>query len=307
MATSGSSDFNRTRNELINGALRLIGKAGRGKTPSSADTADAVEALELMVKTWQAKPGFQLWKLKEATLFLDQSTESYSFPGANATHSYVETDVKVAGIATDLTIDVDSITGMTSGDFFGVQLDAGTMHWTTINGVPSGDTVTITDALPSAVSVDNTVYTYTTKIVRPLRVVDARRTNPNDVTIDVTSRQEYFDLPTKGSTGAPNQVYYDPQLTTGTFYVWPTGSQVDDKIEITLMLPIEDFDQSNNNPDFPQEWLECLKYNLAYRLGFEYAIDKERLMMLKAEAKELLDGLVEFDTEGGSIYFTVEY
>ena len=46
MTTSNSTSFNLTRDELLLGALRLIGKSGRGKTASSADISDAAEALE---------------------------------------------------------------------------------------------------------------------------------------------------------------------------------------------------------------------------------------------------------------------
>lgn len=306
MATSGSTNFTRTRDELINGALRLIGKAGRGKTASAADISDAAEALELMIKAWQATPGFQLWKLKEATLFVTKGTADYSLPGANCTLSYVETDVKVAGVATDLTIDVDSITGMSDGDYIGIELDSGSLHWTTINGAPAGDTVTITDALPSAVAVDRTVYVYTTQIIRPLRVVDARRKDSSDVPIDVVTRQEYYELPNKTSTGSVNQVYYDPQLTTGTLHIWPAGNDADDKIELTLMYPIEDFDSSNINADFPQEWLKAIKFNLAADLGPEYGLDLNRQGYLDRKAKQLLDDVSDFDSEVGSVYFEIE-
>jgi len=305
MATSGSTDFTRTRNELLNGALRLIGKSGRGKTASAADIDDAAEALELMVKAWQAS-GVHLWKLKEATLFVTKGTASYSLPGANCTLSYVETAMKVAGVATDLTIDVDSITGLTTGDYIGIALDDGTSHWTTINGAPAGDTVTITDALPSAVAIDNKVYAYTTQIIRPLRVQDARRNDSSDVPIEVVSRQEYYELPNKTTTGSVNQVYYDPQLTTGSLKIWPTGSTAIDKVGLTLMMPIEDFDSSNINADFPQEWLRAIKWNLAADLGPEYGLDLRRQTYIDARARMFLEDVSDFDAEGGSVYFEVE-
>ena len=305
MATSGSTDYIRSRNELLNGALRLIGKSGRGKTASAADIADASEALELMVKAWQAS-GVHLWKLKEATLFVTKGTASYSLPGANCTHNYVETDIKVAGVATDLTIDVDSITGLTTGDYIGIALDDGTSHWTTINGAPAGDTVAITDALPSAAAIDNKVYAYTTQIVRPLRVVDARRNDSSDVPVEVVSRQEYYDLPNKTATGSVNQVYYDPQLTTGTLKIWPTGSTAIDKVGLTLMMPIEDFDASDNNADFPQEWLKAIKWNLAADLGPEYGLDLRRQTYIDARARMFLEDVSDFDAEGASVYFEVE-
>jgi len=305
MATSSSTDYNRTRNEIINGALRLIGKAGRGKTASSADIDDASEALEIMVKAWQGA-GVHLWKLKEATLFVNKGTASYSLPGWHCTESYVSTTVKVAGVATDATIDVNSITGLTTGDYIGIELDDGTMQWTTINGAPSGDTVTLTVALTGAAAIGNTVYTYTTQIVRPLKAVDARRIGTNDVQIEIISRDEYFTLPTKTATGEVNQIYYDPQLTTAKLYIWPTGNNPDDRVQITFMMPIEDFDSSNINPDFPQEWLEALKFNLASRLGPEYGIELNRQLYIDARADRMLGEVMMFDEESTSVYFQVE-
>lgn len=305
MATSSSTNFNLSRDDLLMGALRLVGKGGRGKTPSASDMADAAEALELMVKSLQAT-GVHLWKVQEATLFLDKGVASYSLPSANCTQSYVSTTMKVAGVATDLTIDVNSITGMTTADYIGIELDDGTMHWTTINGAPSGDTVTITVALPSAAAISNTVYAYTTQIVRPLKALSARRIGASDIDIDVVSRDEYFMLPNKLSTGEVNQVYYDPQLTTSKVYVWPTGNNADDRIEITFMMPIEDFDSSAITPDFPQEWLLPLKWGVASLLGPEYGLDLNRQMYLDSRATAFMQNANDFDEEYASVYFTVE-
>lgn len=305
MATSGSTDYNRTRNEILIGALRLIGKASRGKTPGADDIADGAEALELWVKHLQSS-GIHLWKLKEATLFITKGTASYSFPGAHCTHSYVETDIASAASSGASTIEVDSITDMSASDNIGIALDDGTLQWTTINGAPSGTTVTLTDVLTDEVSVDATVFVYTTKIIRPLRVIEARRKDTSDVPIDVVPRQEYYDQPNKTSNGKVNLVYYDPQLTTGLFKIWPTGSAVDDKIEITLMLPIEDFDSSNVDPDLPQEWIRTIKWGLASDLGPEYGIKLDRQRYVDKKAAKLLKEVSEFDAEGGSVRFTVD-
>jgi hypothetical protein len=305
MSTSGSTDFNLTRDELLLGALRLVGKSGRGKTPSAADIADAAEAMELMVKSLQAT-GAHLWKEQDATLFIEKGTAVYSIPSANITQSYVTTSMKVAGVTTDGTIDVNSITGLTSGDYIGIELDDNTMQWTIINGAPAGDTVTLTDALTGAAAISNTVYAYTTKIVRPLKAVMARRINENDVDIDVVSKDEYKRLPTKGATGQVNQVYYDPQLTTGKLYIWPTGSLATDRVEVTFMMPIEDMDSSNVNPDFPQEWLLALKFGIASLLGPEYGIKLDRQMYLDSRASSYMKAAIDFDEEYSSVYFQVE-
>ena len=45
MTTSNSTDFNVTRNELIHGALRILGVVGEGQTPTSQQYTDGAEAL----------------------------------------------------------------------------------------------------------------------------------------------------------------------------------------------------------------------------------------------------------------------
>lgn len=69
------------------------------------------------------------------------------------------TDTTLAsdGAATDLTIEVASITGIASGDIIGIKLDTGYYHFTTVNGLPAGTTVTLTAALPSAATTGNKV------------------------------------------------------------------------------------------------------------------------------------------------------
>ncbi len=305
MATSGTTDYNRTRNELLVGALRLIGKSSRGKTPSSEDIDDAAEAMELMFKTWQAR-GIHLWKLKEATLFITLGEGSYELSGAHCTLDYSQTKVKVAVILGSITIDVDSASNILPGDNIGIQQDDGTMHWTTVDGLPVGDTVTLVDITTSSASIGNTVYVYTDKIVRPLKAIDARRISDNDIQIDVVSRQEYFTLPTKAATGEVNQVYYDPQLSVGKLYIWPTGSKVDDRLQLTFMMPIEDLGDANLNPDFPQEWLWPIKINLASLLGMEYGIDLKRQTYIDARARIALLEVEDFDEESVSVYFEVE-
>lgn len=55
-----------------------------------------------------------------------------------------------ARVGTDTTIDLSTVTGITSGDIIGINLDDRSTHWTTVNGAPSGSTVTLSVAIPSA-------------------------------------------------------------------------------------------------------------------------------------------------------------
>lgn len=76
MTTSASVDFEATRAYIINGALRLVGGIGQGETPTSDQTTEANEALNMMVKAWQAD-GMPLWALKKYSFALTDGTANY--------------------------------------------------------------------------------------------------------------------------------------------------------------------------------------------------------------------------------------
>jgi len=54
MATSGSTNFNLQRDEIIKGAMRDAGVLRRGQTPPADEIQDAAEALNLIIKNWMA-------------------------------------------------------------------------------------------------------------------------------------------------------------------------------------------------------------------------------------------------------------
>ncbi len=311
MATSGSVDFadSITRNTILQTALRRINVLATGEDMDAAMQSDGSFALNLMVKEWQAE-GLNLWAVQRATLFLSKSTKSYSLgpSGAHCTLSVTETAVKVAGSTSDTSIDVDSTTGMTAADNIGIMLDAGTIHWDTIASVTDSDTVVITTGLASAAAVDNAVYFYTDKINRPLRVVSARRKISGvETVVDVISRQEYDDQPTKATTGTPTQVYYKPTLDTGTLFIWPTSDAEGTTMELSLQGPLEDFDAPTNNPYYPGEWGNALIWNLAAQLGVEYGIPKNTLGRVRDEAARSKQTVENFDRETAPIFFQPEF
>jgi hypothetical protein len=304
MASSGSYDFNLNRDEIIGQAYIYLGATGIGETPTADEITDAGRTLNIMLKSWQTE-GIFLWLNQQITLFLAYGQESYLLgtTGDNASASVVKTEMKVAGVATDSTIDVDSITGISDGDYIGIELDDGTVQWTTINGTPSGNTITLTAALTDASAVDNHVYTYTTKTQRPLEILEARRVSSDGTETPLTpvSREEYMSLSTKDSTGISNQYWYDPQLNNGKLYLWSTTSDVKDTINMTIKRPIQDFDSDTDTGDFPVEWLEAVITNLAVRIGIKLGIEiSAGLASLAAESKYMAK---TFNNDTGSIFF----
>jgi hypothetical protein len=142
---------------------------------------------------------------------------------------------------------------------------------------------------------------YTT--ARPLRISSARLSVSSiETPLTEMSRQEYFDLPLKTSTGRPTGFYYDPQMSLGKIYLWPTvATGITATLKFTYQRTIEDFDVAGDEPDFPQEWFECIAYNLAARLAPKFGTTISQEVM--AIALGTLDDLMGWDREPASVFF----
>lgn len=77
MSTSNSTNFNVTRNEIIHGALRILGVVGEGQTPSAQQYTDAAEALNYLVKSWENQ-GVLIWCIKSQDITLVAGTADYN-------------------------------------------------------------------------------------------------------------------------------------------------------------------------------------------------------------------------------------
>jgi hypothetical protein len=80
-------------------------------------------------------------------------------------------------------------------------------------------------------------------------------------------------IPQKLLTGQPIILYYSPQTTTGIIYLWPAPGQANNQVRFTYLREINDATNPTDNFDLPQEWLECITYNLAVRIAPAYGIN----------------------------------
>jgi hypothetical protein len=288
MPTSGSYNFSVTRNDICYAALRTVGALASGETPSASELAEAVQALNMMVKSWQGV-GLEVWTTKRATLFLELNQSEYLLgpSGDHATHSYMETAMRVAGVATDTTLEVDSTTGITAADYIGIVLDSGVSHWTTVASITDADTLVITSGLPSAAAVGKAVYAYSTKIPRPVSIIQAftRNTSDQDYTVYNWHRDDYWSMYDKTLIAPPTRYFYEAHIPNGTLYTNYMPQDVTETLELVYHRPFEDFDAAGDEPDFPQEWFEALKYNLALRLAPEYGRPAQELAALAENAR----------------------
>lgn len=315
MATSGSINFTQTRDELIKDAFDVLGVYGIGETVTAEDNAFAVRLLNKMIKAWGTKE-LHLWTKNEAILFLQPTQEKYTLGGSTSHYcsdssGVVTRKLSAAASASATSLSLDSTSDMTVSDYIGVVTSDKTVHWTTIATIPTSTTLTLTSGLDSAANNAALVYVFTTKINKPLKVLDIRRrTGYNNISSGVSSEVDlnltllphstYYGMPVKGSPGDPTQAYYQPNLLSGDLYLWPRPNDGSTRIVFTYERIIEDMDQITDNFDFPDEWLEALTYQLAVRLARPFG-KAAALVDILPLASTMLTDLLNWDNEKTNI------
>lgn len=321
MASTNSYDYTITRDLIITDALLYAGVISEGETPAANAVTEAARQLNNMLKVWAAD-GFPLWSIKRAYLLPVTGVASVTTV-SHITSTYVRTTINGALASGVSSIVVDSITGVSNGDVIGLELTDNTMQYTTVNGAPAGSTITLTDVTTGAISDEADVYTYTTtnRIPRPLKIYAANIFEPAGSTswpINLISRDQYFYLGNRTTTGTINQLYYDAALgsetadpssaTTwyGTFYFYPrmsTGGQI---VEFDYQRPFQDFDAASDNPDIPQEFYQAITIGLAALLAPKYGVPYEERKLIIAEARMYRDEAFSSLQQSVSIFIQPE-
>ncbi len=85
MATSNSTNFSMSRDDIIKRALRMLGVLAQGETPTADQVTEAAVALNGLVKAWQAD-GMPLWALKQTTITLLDGINTYEIGLGKATN-----------------------------------------------------------------------------------------------------------------------------------------------------------------------------------------------------------------------------
>lgn len=227
MATSGSTDFNVTRNQLIEGALRICGVIAVGEAPTDAMYYTASEALNMIVKAWQAD-GMPVWATKEYTLTLTTDTSS---------------------------------------------------------------------------------YTISPKLLKVIQAYNHNTSTNIDIPMRIITREEYNRLGNKTTSGNPILLLAIPNLTDTTVKVYPRPTAVEaaaNTVVLVYQKQFDDFDADTDNPEFPSEFFDALKFALANRLSYEYGVDTVDKKQLFEQSIILKTDALGFGTEEGSMYLGVD-
>lgn len=120
------------------------------------------------------------------------------------------------------------------------------------------------------------------------------------------SREDYFRLPLKTSSGRPTQWFYDRQRDSGTLYVWPVPEDNNYDIAFTYRRRIMDVDAGTDTLDIPVEWEKAVATNLAVDLIPVYGRGgTSEAAQVITQAELSLSKLKSFDmsNDAGSIVF----
>ena len=301
MATSASYNFGKTvtRDDIIKYGMRKIGVLKRGQTLGAEDIADAAFALNLIIKQLQDKsdgsPSVKMWLRKRLVLFLQNDQYEYHVGSSADDHcaaedDLLETTISSAESSGASTLTLASVSGAATAYYIGLYQDNGVIHWTTINGVPSGNVVTLAAVTTFDAASGNKVYVYSTKVEPPLYLLTRyyRNENGDDWPLGDMTLEEYDLIPDKDEQGTPGSFYYEKQRTEGVFYLDTAAEDARDTIRMTVHYPAQDMDNASDNFDFSDVWLRPLGYLLGLDLAPEYDIEIDQgLMALAMDAAKI--------------------
>jgi hypothetical protein len=297
--TSGSTSFRLTTYDMVKEAYTYCGIAldteGEDLTPGYL--SEGKRSLNTMVATWQAQ-GIHLWTYTEGFLFLEPGVNSYTLEQVRATNRYLETTTTSDITAGGSTVDLASVSEITTDYWLGVMGEDNNLVWNQVLTATT-PTITIDGTFPDDIASGATVYYYESQIKGCERVLDVRRislvgTN-NETPIKFDSHQGFFRLPDKATQGSVSEATYDRTLAEGVLYIWATPANSTEQIRFTYERKLEDFINNDDCPDFPKYWMEALTFNLAKRLAAKYNVPAVRKQDIYAMAEETLDQALSFD------------
>jgi hypothetical protein len=308
-----SYSFTKTAGKIIEEALRDARLVAVEQDIQDVDYRRGLEALNNVVTAWQSQD-INLWTKEEAVLFMDLNKRKYSLGSGGDkcadADTFVHTKLTTAAVTGATALSVTSTSGMVAGDFIGIELDDGTRQWTTIDTVNSGILVTVDDALTGDAAINNTVFSYSLGIERPMRVLSARfadRITASETPMTKWSRDEYFNQPDKDTAGGADNWYYSPQLGLGEMYIWPIATSVKSVLRFTYIKPAPVYSETNDQLVFPSEFFVPLKWHLAAELGPQYGLPDNRQVILETKAATALEKALGHDSEMASLYMQPDF
>lgn len=311
-ATAGTNTFSVTRDLVIRQAMLNIGRLDPDESPSSQEISDISRVLNMVVKQWQGKadggPGLKVFTRRHGHLFLQLTPKYIVGPGATGwAEAFANTTTSASALAAQNQIVLASTSGVINGYVLGVLLVTGSFQWTTITGV-SGSMITLAVNLTAAVASGAQVFAYATVANQPIVIETAllRDSFGNDVPLRILNVQDYDNLPSKANPtniSDPSAIYYEFQLTNSILKTDVYGaSDLTKYIRLTYLEAIQDLNNPNDVPEYPQEYFLALCWELSKQIRpmFPQAVWTQDMEMTYREAVGIAK---RKDPEISTLYF----
>jgi hypothetical protein len=150
---------------------------------------------------------------------------------------------------------------------------------------------------------------------KPLKAIQAFYRNVSvtpyvDTPVMIISKQEYLTLGSKFTTGTANSIFYDPKVLYGILQIYLTpdiSAQNNLQLHMVAQMPLNDIGNPSDMPDFPNEWMNCLVWNLADQLAIEYGVPMNYRQEIATRAQMYKSELTDWDVETSSTFFQPDY
>lgn len=253
MALSGSYNYNLTRDEIIESALRKLGVVADGDNATADQLAVGAKTVNSIVKEWQNE-GLLAWAVEWATQTLSAS------------------DVVVGTDGNDYECIRNHTSAATNKPVTGADY---TTFWKATGETGSGSVWAVSTAYTSICN-----YFLDSKIIGISEAFIRR--NYIDTPVTILSRENYFQQTSKTTSGLPNRAYFRLAQTPEIF-LYPYPENATDVLHMSLVYKLQDFDSSSDNPDIMSNWLRALEFCLAADLGYNYGKTIDEIKALRAE------------------------
>ena len=305
-----SPDFN----DIAEQAFDVLQIGSDGETLTARMLAGAQNAYNYMITHWQTQ-GLHLWTYTEGRMYLTKSQRSYDTSAASTlatfariTNAPIDDSLGAAAALGASTVTVADGTKFSASDTIGVLQDDSTIHWTTINGAPAGNVITLTAVTTAAASSGNYVTAYNDTYAPISRIHNEgfRRysgTSNIEVPILRQDRPTYYSLSDKfTATGTPVNIYFSRSETSlgqgHKFEVYQAPDSEQYALNFTYERQLQVIDTPTTDKlDCPRYWHEAIVWNLADRLKIRFGVKSAEVSAeIRANAAEFLTDSLNYDT-----------
>jgi len=265
MVTSGSSDFDLTRTQILNSGLRKVGAIAQGESALPDMLTEASEALNVFVKNLNNE-GLRLWKREWWTKTFTAASE------VTGTDALIYTCIRShTSAATDR-----PITGANYKSY-----------WKQTGTTGGGWVIATAYSAIGEFQFDADVIGVEKAF---LRYAGA------DIPLSIPSFSEYLDISSKDDFGQPSILSVE-QTARFKGYLWPQPNNTDYILNVLQYTKLEDYDAAGDTSDFYQKWMRYLIFQLSADLGPEYALMMERQSYFDIKAEGLKKELLKREVE----------